>query len=60
VFVDRHAPEQRVFVLRRSTIPTVIVETHHALHPEEWARWQEPATLEAVAESLAEALSDGP
>ena len=31
VFVDRHAPAQRIFVLRRPSMPSVILETHNAL-----------------------------
>lgn len=56
VFVDRHAPRQRVFMLRRPKVPVVIVETHQALHAEEWARWQEQGTVAALAEALAEAI----
>ncbi len=56
VFVDRHLPNKRVFMLRRPTLPTVILETHHALHADDWARWQEPATLDAAAEAILEAL----
>lgn len=58
VFVDRHAPGQRILVLRRPTVPSVIVETHHAWHPEEAARWAEPATWDAFAGALAAALVD--
>jgi N-acetylmuramoyl-L-alanine amidase len=56
VFVDRHAPRQRVYMLRRPKVPVVIVETHQALHAEEWARWQEQGTVAALAEALAEAV----
>ncbi len=56
VFVDRHEPRQRVYMLRRPKVPVVIVETHQALHAEEWARWQEPGTVAALAEALAEAV----
>lgn len=56
VFVDRHAPRKRVYMLRRPTVPVVIVETHQALHAEEWARWQEHGTVVALAEALAEAV----
>lgn len=56
VFVDRHAPEQRIFVLRRPSLPSVLVETHHALDPREAARWEEPETLDAFAMALGSAL----
>jgi N-acetylmuramoyl-L-alanine amidase len=58
VFVDRHAPDQRIFVLRRPTMPSVLVETHHALDPREARRWDEPATRDAFASSIAAALVD--
>jgi N-acetylmuramoyl-L-alanine amidase len=64
VFADRHAPEQRIFVLRRAVMPSILVETHNALDPREAARWGEPETLDAfasaVAAALAEALAGGP
>jgi N-acetylmuramoyl-L-alanine amidase len=58
VFVDRHAPDQRIFLLRRTAMPAVLVETHNALDPREAARWQTPATLDAFAAAVAAALTD--
>ena len=58
VFVDRHQPSQRILVLRRPAMPSVIIETHHAWDPREVARWREPATLDAFAASVAAALVD--
>ncbi len=58
VFVDRHAPKKRIMMLRRPKIPSVIVETHQAVDPEEAARWNEPRTLDAFAAALAAALVD--
>ena len=58
VFVDRHEPDKRIFVLRRPTMPAILVETHHALDPREVTRWEEPATLDAFATALAAALLD--
>lgn len=58
VFADRHAPGERIFVLRAPTMPSVIVETHNARHPDEVARWREPTTIDAVASALAAALRD--
>jgi N-acetylmuramoyl-L-alanine amidase len=57
VFVDRHAPEQRIFVLHRPRIPSILVETHHALDPREAARWAEDETIDAFAAALAAALA---
>ncbi|WP_438027367.1 N-acetylmuramoyl-L-alanine amidase family protein [Sorangium sp. So ce233] len=58
VFVDRHPPGQRIFVLRRPSMPSVLIETHHALDAREAARWTEPATLDAFAAATAAALAD--
>ena len=58
VFVDRHEPERRIFVLRRPKVPSVLVETHHALDPREARRWDEPATLAAFGSAVAAALVD--
>lgn len=58
VFVDRHAPDQRIFVLRRPSLPSVLVETHHALDPREASRWELPETLDAFAAALGAALAE--
>jgi N-acetylmuramoyl-L-alanine amidase len=58
VFVDRHAPEQRIFVLRRAAMPSILIETHNAVDPREAARWTEPETVDAFAAALAAALAD--
>ncbi len=57
-FIDLRPMKQRVYFLRASTIPTVIVETHHALNPEEVARWEEPATRAAFAAAIGAAVLD--
>lgn len=58
VFVDRHRPGGRIYVLRRPKVPSVIIETHHAWDVREATRWKESATLEAFAQATAAALSD--
>jgi N-acetylmuramoyl-L-alanine amidase len=58
VFVDRHEPGRRIMVLRRPRIPSVIIETHHALDFEEAARWKEDRTLEAFSSAVAQGLVD--
>lgn len=58
VFVDRHVPGQRIMVLRRATMTSAIVETHHAWHTEEVMRWHEPETVEIFATAVAAALAD--
>ena len=64
VFVSRHEPGRRIHVLRRPRVPSVIIETHHALDFEEAARWKEERTLEvfaaAVGQGLVDALSSPP
>lgn len=58
VFIDRHAPDQRIFVLYRPPFPSILIETHHALDPREATRFREPATLDAFAAAIAAALVD--
>jgi N-acetylmuramoyl-L-alanine amidase len=58
VFADRHPAEQRIFVLRRAAMPSILVETHNALDPREATRWREPATLDAFAAAVAAAIGD--
>jgi N-acetylmuramoyl-L-alanine amidase len=60
VFVDRHAPEQRIFVLRHAAMPSILVETHNALDPREASRWSDPETLDAFAGAVAAAFGDVP
>lgn len=55
-FIDRHVPRKRVWMLKKPAVPSVIVETHHALDVLEWARWQEPATVDAFGAAVAAAL----
>jgi N-acetylmuramoyl-L-alanine amidase len=58
VFVDRHEDNLRIQILRRTTTPTVIVETHEALDPGEVARWDEERTIDAFASALIAAIRD--
>ena len=56
VFIDRHPPGQRIFVLYRPTMPAILIETHHALDPREATRWGDDATLDAFAAATGAAL----
>ena len=56
VFVDRHPPGERIFVLRKPTMPSVIVETHNAVDDREALRWEEARVRQAFAASVAAAL----
>ena len=58
VFVDRHQPTNRIFVLHKPTMPSVIIETHNAWDPREASRWNDHATRQAFAETLIAALTD--
>lgn len=58
VFVDRHEPGRRIRLLRRPTVPSVLVETHQAWDEAEARAWEEPATREAFASALVAALAD--
>jgi N-acetylmuramoyl-L-alanine amidase len=55
-WIDVRPLGKDVYFLRASAIPTVIIETHHALDPAEVARWEELTTLDALALALAQAL----
>ncbi len=55
-WIDVRPPKTSVYFLRASTVPTVIIETHHALDPVEVARWDELKTADAFALSVAHAL----
>lgn len=57
VFVDRHPTSERVFVLWRPSLPSVIVETHNALDDREARRWEQPETRAAFASSIVAALA---
>lgn len=52
VFLDRRG----LMMLRRPTVPSIIIETHNALDPLEAARWREPRTRDAFARAVIEAL----
>jgi N-acetylmuramoyl-L-alanine amidase len=58
VFVDRHQPDQRIRMLRRPLVPSIIVETHQALDPDEVARWDAPDTVDRFGLALRAALVD--
>jgi N-acetylmuramoyl-L-alanine amidase len=58
VFVDGRDHGRRLFLLRKPKIPSIILETHHALDFEEAARWAEPRTIETFAAALAAGLAD--
>ena len=53
VFVDRHVIGRRIYMLRQSTVPLVIIETHQSLDVDEEARWCEERTLAAFARAVA-------
>ncbi|MEW5743057.1 MAG: N-acetylmuramoyl-L-alanine amidase [Myxococcota bacterium] len=57
-WIDIRPLKKRVYFLRGSTIPTVIIETHHALDPQEVARWSEGKTVDAFSLAIAAALLD--
>ena len=58
VLVDRHEAQKRIFVLRRPALPSIIIETHHALDPREAMLWEQEETRRAFATALAQALLD--
>jgi N-acetylmuramoyl-L-alanine amidase len=56
VFLDRRPRNARIFVLHRPRMPSVLVETHNALHDLEAVRWDAPETRNAFAAAVARAL----
>lgn len=57
-WIDKRPLKKRVYFLRASRVPTVIVETHHLLDVLEVARWEELATVDAFSLSMAAAVLD--
>lgn len=57
-WIDKRPLKQRVYFLRASATPTVIIETHHALDVEEAARWTQVKTLETFAAAVGAAVLD--
>lgn len=58
VFLDRHQPAQRIRLLRRPKVPSLIIETHDSHDAAEAERWEEEATVSAFAGALAAGISD--
>lgn len=57
VFVDRHEDRKRIFILRRTVMPTVIVETHNALDPREALAFEDPIVRRAFSLALAKGIA---
>jgi N-acetylmuramoyl-L-alanine amidase len=57
-FINAKEHGKRIWFLRSLDVPTVIVETHHALDYEEVARWREPYTRHVFANAVAKGLLD--
>lgn len=58
VFVDRHAPRQRIRFLRAPAVPSVIAEVGHLLDPDESERLLEPKTIQSLGHALAGGMID--
>jgi N-acetylmuramoyl-L-alanine amidase len=56
VWVDRHKPGGRIYVLRRPTMPSIIIETHNAWDTRDVDRWDEERTLDHFGRALTAAL----
>ena len=54
VFLDRRG----LMMLRRASMPAIIIETHHSLYLEEWVRWREEDTRHAFASAVITALAE--
>jgi N-acetylmuramoyl-L-alanine amidase len=53
VFLDR----RKLFVVRKPSMPSILIETHHGWNLGEVEKWNEAATLDAFADALAAALA---
>ena len=58
LFINDETSAQRIWFLRKLAVPTVIIETHHALDYEEVARWREMRTRNLFAFAVAKGLLD--
>ncbi|HMR05413.1 MAG TPA: N-acetylmuramoyl-L-alanine amidase [Polyangiaceae bacterium] len=58
VFVDRHPPGKRIYMLYAPRVPSILIETHNALDDREVRLWNSSATRRAFASALARALGD--
>ncbi len=57
-FINRANHGKRIWFLRSLNVPTVIVETHHALDFDEVERWRETRTRNVFAYAVAKGLLD--
>jgi N-acetylmuramoyl-L-alanine amidase len=57
-FINRKSHARRIWFLRSLEVPTVIVETHHALDFDEVERWSEMRTRNVFARAVARGLLD--
>jgi N-acetylmuramoyl-L-alanine amidase len=57
-FINDETSARRIWFLRTLAVPTVIIETHHALDYEEVARWREMRTRNLFASAVAKGLLD--
>lgn len=58
VIVDRHEPTKRIYLLRATTVPAVLIETHNALDFREARAWEEESTRRAFAFAVGQAVLD--
>ncbi len=56
VYVDRHEDKKRIFILRRTTMPAVIVETHNALDSREAIAFEDPLVRRRFSLALAKGI----
>jgi N-acetylmuramoyl-L-alanine amidase len=57
-FINDETSARRIWFLRKLEVPTIIIETHHALDYEEVARWREMRTRNLFAFAVARGLLD--
>lgn len=60
LFLDAHRPKQKIRMLRRPRVPSIILETHNARDADEVMRWRETGTRAAFASAVEWALTTSP
>ncbi len=58
VFINARPEAESPIILRKPSMPSVIVEAHHAMRPEDVRRWRQADTRDAFGAAMAVALID--
>jgi N-acetylmuramoyl-L-alanine amidase len=56
VFLDRHLPARRIYLLHQPSMPSLLVETHNARDISEAKKWQESQTIQAFSMAIVRSI----